>query len=188
MPNEDHGLASHNSFTTGTLVETDNDQKPIEEIQEGDKVLGEDPETGEHGYFEVVSVRSHLKDELVEVTIETEDGGETTQEVIETTPSHPVYVEENGWLWAENLEPGDKLRTADDSWAEVASVKHVQLDESELVYNFTVKGPHTYFVLEVGVLVHNDSGICGPNEAFETFREPNSQPRKRVVEPIPFCR
>jgi hypothetical protein len=32
------------------------------------------------------------------------------------------------------------------------------LDEPELVYNFMVKGPHTYFVLEVGVLVHN----CGP--------------------------
>ncbi|MCC6603511.1 MAG: hypothetical protein IT327_09895, partial [Anaerolineae bacterium] len=149
-------IPTHNSFTAGTLVDTESGQKPIEEIQVGDKVLGEDPETGEQGYYEVVSVRSHLKDEIVKVTIETEDGGETTQEVMETTSSHPVYVEEKGWMWAENLEAGDKLRTADDSWAEVVAVEHVQLEEPELVYNFTVKGPHTYFVLEMGVLVHNE--------------------------------
>jgi hypothetical protein len=34
------------------------------------------------------------------------------------------------------------------------------LDEPELVYNFMVKGPHTYFVLKVGVLVHNHN--CPP--------------------------
>ncbi|MCP4360423.1 MAG: hypothetical protein GY796_20635, partial [Chloroflexi bacterium] len=146
---------ARNSFTAGTLVETETGDKPIETIEAGDKVLGEEPETGEQGYFEVVSVRSHLKDEVVEVTIETDAGKETTQEVMETTPDHPVYVEEKGWIWAENLEAGDRLRTADDSWAEVVSIEHVQLDEPELVYNFTVRGPHTYFVLEVGVLVHN---------------------------------
>ncbi|MCP4360419.1 MAG: hypothetical protein GY796_20615, partial [Chloroflexi bacterium] len=58
-----------------------------------------------------------------------------------------------------NLEAGDRLRTADDSWAEVVSIEHIQLDEPELVYNFTVRGPHTYFVLETAVLVHN----CGIN-------------------------
>lgn len=43
-----------NSFTAGTPVETDEGQKPIEEIKVGDKVLAEDPETGEQGHFEVV--------------------------------------------------------------------------------------------------------------------------------------
>ncbi|MCP4374542.1 MAG: hypothetical protein GY797_41530 [Deltaproteobacteria bacterium] len=37
------------------------------------------------------------------------------------------------------------------------AIERVELDGPEVVYNFTVKGPHTYFVLEVGVLVHN----CG---------------------------
>lgn len=152
-------IPTRNSFTAGTPVETEDGAKPIETIREGDKVLGEDPETGEQGYYEVVSVRSHFKDEIVEVTIETDEGEETTQEVMETTPDHPVYVEDKGWMWAENLEPGDRLRTAEDTWAEVVSIEHVQLDEPELVYNFTVRGPHTYFVLETAVLVHNE-GTC----------------------------
>lgn len=33
-------------FVAGTLVETEDGQKSIEEIQAGDKVLSENPETG----------------------------------------------------------------------------------------------------------------------------------------------
>jgi hypothetical protein len=76
---------------------------------------------------------------------------------MEITPDHPVYVEGKGWLWAENLFIGDRLRRADGGIAKVLAVERVKLAEPELVYNFTVKGPHTYFVLEVGVLVHNAS-------------------------------
>ncbi len=156
-----------NSFTEGTLVETDEGSVPIEEIEAGEFVLSEDPETGEQGYFEVVSVRSYPKDELVHVTIAVSDGetdGSTsdTTEIIESTPDHPVYVEEKGWMWAENLETGDQLRQADGNFVEVVIVEYEQLDEPELVYNFTVEGPHTYFVLETAVLVHNDSNICDP--------------------------
>ena len=48
-----------NSLTAGTPVETGEGQKPIEDIQIGDKVLAEDPETGEQGYFEVVAPTNH---------------------------------------------------------------------------------------------------------------------------------
>ncbi len=54
---------------------------------------------------------------------------------------------------------GDRLRRADGGMARVLAIERVDLAEPELVYNFTVKGPHTYFVLEVGVLVHN-AGAC----------------------------
>ncbi len=148
-----------NSFTAGTSVQTDEGSKPIEAIQAGDKVFGEDPDTGEQGYYKVVSVRAHKQDVIVQVTIDAENGDE---EVMEVTPDHPIYVEERGWIWAENLEVGDNLRTSDDSWAVVLDVEHVRFDEPELVYNFTVKGPHTYFVLDIRVLVHNDSNVCNP--------------------------
>lgn len=161
------GACTGNSFTAGTLVETEDGSKPIEEIEAGDQVLAEDPETGEQGYFEVVALTNHPTDEVLHITIEAETEGSdeagtetTTQEVMEVTPDHPVYVEEKGWIWAENLEAGDELQTAEGGWAMVVSVEHVHLDEPEQVYNFTVKGPHTYFVLEVGVLVHNDIGKC----------------------------
>lgn len=56
-----------------------------------------------------------------------------------------------------SLAVGDRLRRSDGGMAKVLVVERVKLAEPEAVYNFTVKGPHTYFVLEVGVLVHNDT-------------------------------
>jgi hypothetical protein len=91
-------------------------------------------------------------------------------EAMEITPDHPVYVEGKGWLWAENLAVEDRLRRADGGWAKVLAVEQVKLAEPELVYNFTVKGPHTYFVLEVGVLVHN-VGPCRPGLETRTSEE-----------------
>jgi hypothetical protein len=190
-------VCSFNSFTAGTPVETEEGQKPIEEVEVGDKVLAEDPETGQQGYFEVVALTNHLADEILKVTVEvkaetrekeTETVGSSAegndddddktqlnsksdnqpisqladqQATMNITPEHPVYVEGKGWIWTENLAVGDRLRRADGGWAKVLAVERVALDEPELVYNFMVKGPHTYFVLEVGVLVHNTSCSLG---------------------------
>ncbi|MBE7471960.1 MAG: hypothetical protein HS114_22710 [Anaerolineales bacterium] len=69
-----------NSFTAGTPVETEAGQKPIEEIKVGDKVLAEDPATGEQGYFEVVALTNHPTDEVLRVTIEAEAKAEAEKE------------------------------------------------------------------------------------------------------------
>ena len=64
-----------------------------------------------------------------------------------------------GFTAAENLNPGDQLRTSAGGWTAVGSV--LDKGEVEPVYNFEVAGLHTYFVRngnEVAVLVHNDSG------------------------------
>jgi hypothetical protein len=42
-----------NCFTAGTKVQTDEGEKPIEDIKVGDKVLAKDDETGEMAYKEV---------------------------------------------------------------------------------------------------------------------------------------
>jgi hypothetical protein len=172
-----------NSFTAGTLVETEDGLVPIEEIEVGDDVLSEDPETGEQGYFEVVALTNHPTDIVFEISITSNDTPEqpdddqfqrdtrTTDEegyssidsastVMTVTPEHPIYVEGKGWSWAENLALGDRLRRADGGWAKVLAIDHHVLDTPVEVYNFTVKGPHTYFVHEVGILVHN----CPPDE------------------------
>ncbi|MCP4371954.1 MAG: hypothetical protein GY797_28125, partial [Deltaproteobacteria bacterium] len=75
--------------------------------------------------------------------------------LLNVTADHPLYIENQGWLNAENLSVGDRLRRADGGMARVLAIERIVLDDAQLVYNFTVKGPHTYFVLEVGVLVHN---------------------------------
>ena len=90
--------------------------------------------------------------------------------LLHVTPEHPIYVEGKGWLNAENLSIGDRLRRSDGGLAWVLALERVALDEPEVVYNFTVKGPHTYFVLEAGVLVHN----AGPYPGCEL---PEDSPR-----------
>ncbi len=91
---------------------------------------------------------------------------------LNVTANHPIYIENQGWLNAENLSIGDRLRRADGGMARVLAIERVALDEAQLVYNFTVKGPHTYFVLEVGVLVHN----CGPqwDKNVQRWRDPET--------------
>jgi hypothetical protein len=75
--------------------------------------------------------------------------------MLEVTPEHPLYLEGKGWLKAEAVTAGDRLRRIDGGWAAVLAIERVVLDAPVGVYNFTVAGVHTYFVLEVGVLVHN---------------------------------
>ncbi len=171
-----------NSFTAGTAVQTDEGEKPIEEVAVGDKVLAEDPATGEQGYFEVVALTNHPTDEVLQITIDAEDESgdngdeqlnstdteDSQTDTMEITPDHPVYVEDKGWLNAENLEVGDELRRSDGGVTKVLAVERVALAEPQAVYNFTVKRPHTYFVLSSGVLVHNNSPLeCGPFEGYE---------------------
>jgi hypothetical protein len=162
-----------NSFTAGTPVQTENGLVPIEEIRVGDKVLAQDPETGETGYFEVVDLTHHPTDDILRITIDDDGHDALAPEVMEITPGHPVYVEGKGWVDAEKLVVGDRLRRTDGGWAEVREVERVVLATPKLVYNFTVKGMHTYFVLEVGVLVHNvdclptsANGYLGAAEGF----------------------
>ena len=153
------------------MVETDEGLVAIEAIAIGDKVFSEDPETGEQGYFEVTDLTNHPTDEILEITIAYDTGAaqsisdepvedhQPAQDVMHVTPEHPIYVEGTGWLWAENLALGDRLRRADGGWAVILAIERVVLDEPVPVYNFTVEGPHTYFVLEAGLLVHNDRCI-----------------------------
>ena len=50
-------------FKEGTLVETEEGVKPIEEIEVGDKVLAYDEETGEQAYKEVVRLFRNTTEE-----------------------------------------------------------------------------------------------------------------------------
>ncbi len=85
-----------NSFTAGMPVETEQGQKPIEETKIGDKVLAEDPDTGEQGYFEVVALTNHPTDEVMRVTVEAEAEKEsfdiTTAKVVPPALSGPFVA------------------------------------------------------------------------------------------------
>jgi hypothetical protein len=90
-------------------------------------------------------------------------------------------VEGRGWIDAEEVVLGDRLRRKDGGWARVLAVEQIVLAAPQMVYNFTVAGAHTYFVLEVGVLVHNclptrPNGYTGPPGGYKNVRRYDDPP------------
>ena len=127
---------------------TDEGEKPIEEIQVGDKVLSQNVDTGEKGYKEVKQLFVHEVDTLYHVQIK----GIT----ISNTEEHPYWVVGKGWVEAKDLKVGDQVLLASGEKAAIENVTKEKLETPVKVYNFEVADWHTYFVADIGVLVHND--------------------------------
>ena len=160
-------------FKEGTLVETENGLKPIEEIEVGDKVLAYDETTGEQAYKPVVRLFRNTTKEWQYVYLE----GET--EPIISTPGHKYYLPNNNirreeerplehasyydlsekWVSACKLKKGDKVLLSDGKYGIVKQTVCVHLTAPETTYNLEVADFHTYYVGEKPVLVHNSS--CG---------------------------
>jgi RHS repeat-associated protein len=132
-------------FEAGTLVAAANGSVPIEIVSVGDLVWAVDPATGTTNYFTVTKVFSRHVDSLLEVVI--------ADDWIRVTEEHPFWVADEGWVGAEDLEPGDCVQTLEGTCSAVVSVQVVTADT--WVYNFTVATAHTYFVADDGYLVHN---------------------------------
>ena len=79
-------------FKEGTLVETEEGLKPIEEIEVGDKVLTYDEETGEQAYKPVVQLFRNTTEEWCTVSVKSENGQEFE---IVSTPGHKYYLPDN---------------------------------------------------------------------------------------------
>ena len=149
----------------GTLVETAEGLKPIEEICEGDLVLAYDEATGEQAYKPVVQLFRNTTEEWYHI----QAGGE---EII-CTGGHPFYVlnaaagrekvnyegcPENAkgtWICADELRSGDELLLADGTIVAIEAVTAEKLSEPETTYNFEVADFHTYYVSRSKVLTHN---------------------------------
>ncbi|GKU75957.1 polymorphic toxin-type HINT domain-containing protein [Paenibacillus sp. L3-i20] len=136
---------SCNCFTAGTKVQTDEGEKPIEEIEVGDKVLSKNEETGEVEYKEVVKLFQKQADEIYYVRI--------GDEVIETTGLHPFWLDEKGWTLVQDLKVGDLLVSSDGT--KLAIDKIEKAPRQATVYNFMVADYHSYFVSNLGIWVHN---------------------------------
>ena len=142
-----NGLPGHNCFVAGTLVQTQDGEKPIEEIQPGDMVWAWDEETGEVALKPVVETYINQTYELVHVFVNGEE--------IVATPSHPFYSPVKGWTDAVRLRAGDILVLVNGEYVVVEKVQHEILESPVAVYNFQVEDYHTYCVSGAGVLVHN---------------------------------
>lgn len=132
-------------FTEGTLVATENGNKKIEDIKEGDLVWSYNEETGKKELKKVVELSRNTSSSLVKISV---NGTEIT-----CTPEHPFYVDGN-WIEAKNLTKGILLTTLDGTTFPLESINF--LDEKVKVYNFEVEDNHNYYVSEKGILVHNN--------------------------------
>jgi len=132
-------------FLPGTIVETADGPRALEDVQVGDMVLGVD-DNGKHVLNEVIkTIRSVAVDYYV-------INGE-----IEVTGTHPFFVDQR-WVLAEELCVGDVLEGRDGTPLLIRSLTKV--DRGVRTFNLTVSGNHTFFA--DGVLVHNKEG--NPNE------------------------
>ena len=134
-------------LAAGTTMLLNEGRKAIEDIVVGDYVWAWDEETGEKSLRRVTETYVNQTSELVYVFV----GGE---EII-TTPTHPFYSPVKGWTDACQLRAGDILVLVNGEYVVVEKVQHEILESPINVYNFQVAGDHTYYVSDIGVLVHN---------------------------------
>jgi hypothetical protein len=138
-------------FVAGTEILTTEGIKNIEDIQVGDWVIADDPTTP--GGIEAKEVLDTFDNEVTELYDLYVDG-----EVISTTAEHPFWVPDKGWVKASDLAVGDLLQTDEETFVDLDKIE--RRGGNFKVYNFEVEGFPTYFVSELGILVHN---VCdGP--------------------------
>ena len=101
-------------------------------------------------------------------------------EVIRTTPEHPFYERERGWIEAGALEGGHAIRT-DSDWVKIEEV--FDTGTYETVYNLRVAEHHTYFVGEVdwgwAVWAHNTS--CDWSAVLASVSAASAQMRQTMA-------
>ena len=147
-------------FIEGTLVFTATGNVPIEKVEVGDYVYSENVITGEKGLKKVISKFERTTREIVSIDI--------NGEKLNTTPEHPVYVLDRGWVKAKDLCIHDKVKLANEQIDCITGIQHKKYKNDIIVYNFEVDDFHTYYVGEKSVLVHN--AACGLNN-LRTLKE-----------------
>ena len=166
------GMTSPYCFVAGTLVCTVDGEVPIEEIEVGDYVLAENPETGEIDYKPVLETYEHDTYDVVYLTI---DGEEFI-----TTEGHPFYTLERGFVKAGELRYSDTLVDDDGNKLHLDKKNKEHLTKPVTVYNFAVEDYHTYFVGENEVLVHNNCELAKVGDDFGKMGKYVNNPGKKV--------
>ena len=142
-----HGAAC---FAAGTgVLMADGTVRPIEDVAAGDRVAACDPVTGEARARTVTATASH--DDVPVLRVRTDDGG-----AVETTATHPFWVEDRGWTPAGRLRAGDRLLTPDGRTVTVTAT--APTGRTQRVYSLEVDGLQAYYVRAgtAFIAVHNE--------------------------------
>ena len=131
-------------FAAGTLVAAEDGLKPIESIQAGDRVLAQDPETGELAHKLVLGTTVRPPTDLLKLTV--------GEEEILATKGHPFWVVGAGWRMAKFIKAGDRIHSTSGA----VVVDAIEDLEPALAYNLVVEDFHSYFVGKQRLLVHDN--------------------------------
>jgi hypothetical protein len=137
-------------FAKGTQVWTLAGITPIEEIRVGDRVLSQDPGTGELAYKPVLETTLRRPTERIRISL--------PNETIHATGGHPFWVSGQGWRMAGELDGGVPLHGVSGAVA-VEKVERVEPDQAwyDFSHNLIVADFGTYFVGKPGILVHDNT-------------------------------
>lgn len=171
-----------NSFAPNAAVAMANGtSKPIEDVQVGDLVLATDPTTGESGPRAVTDlIVGEGEKRLVEVTVDVDGAAGERTGTVTATDGHPFWVVDlDRWVDAEELRPGNLLRTAAGTYVQVTAIEQ-RTAPDQRVHNLTVDDLHTYYVIagDTSVLVHNCVGSV-PTHRFLPSRNAAFREAKR---------
>lgn len=138
-----------NCLTAGAPVLTDEGWKPIQDVVVGDRVLSRDQfdPNGPLKWSGVERVFTSRTDVVLNITLE-------NGRALQLTPEHVIWIEEVGWVQAQEVLIGDTMRLSDA--AARSAIVRVQYEQKEAAtYNIQVAETRTFFV--DGIWVHNDS-------------------------------
>jgi hypothetical protein len=143
-------------FGAGTPVRALEGLRPIETLCAGDLVLTQSPRGGELKYEAIVEVYHNPPNATYRIALD-------TAETIVATGIHRLWKAGKGWAMARELKPGDVLRTLGGA----ATVKSVETDRTQPVFNLRVADGESYFVGNSGVLAHDNSTVNPVSEPFD---------------------
>jgi len=152
-------LAPGNCFVAGTPVATPSGERSIESLRVGDTVLARGEFDDQVAPRTIRATFARPAPSLVNVRVVMVDGA---SENIRSTPEHPYWTLDRGWVRASALAANEALLDRSGHEVHVANVVAIALETT--VYNVEVDGAHTYFVGRTGILVHNECTLT-PAEA-----------------------
>ena len=139
-------------LAAGTPVWTETGLVAIEKIRIGDRVLAQNPQTGELAYKPVLRTTIRPRGRLTQIHL---PGGET----IATSGGHLFWCSGDGWVRSRDVKSGMLMHTIDGT----RHVSYVDKSGNERTYNLVVADFNTYFVGNAKVLSH-DNTISGPTD------------------------
>jgi len=136
-------------FVAGTTVMTPQGAVPIECVKPGDRILSKSFDSGEVVSRRVLAagITGYAR-ELIDV--------EVSGTVLRSTPSHPYWTRDRGWVRACDLNAGDMVEGIGGRPLRIIRVERVFLKEPTPVYDIRVSDDCQWFYVgPPGVLVHN---------------------------------